>query len=177
MGDVVELVKSMIDPGHMISGILLDGRELEDNEWQAGASRFDSSVLEVETCPVEEYTSTRLRKAPDIVASCFMEFRTARKSFQSGDMKNGNKSLIEAVGALKSFFEWYGTLLQLMSEDERKHWDITNQIEAIADVCKKICQQQLYQSWWALGESLKGELEPSLDQLEDILRKKEALTV
>ena len=34
----------------------------------------------------------------------------------------------------------------------------------------KMSQQQLYQSWWALGETLEKELEPKLDKLEDFCR-------
>jgi hypothetical protein len=44
-------------------------------------------------------------------------------------------------------------------------------VTEISETCKKICQQQLYQSWWALGESLEKELEPKLDKLEDACRK------
>ena len=32
-------------------------------------------------------------------------------------------------------------------------------------------QQQLYQSWWAIGETLEKDLEPKLDALEDQCRK------
>jgi hypothetical protein len=43
-------------------------------------------------------------------------------------------------------------------------------VEDIAECCKRICQQQLYQSWWALGETIEKELEPKLDKLEDFCR-------
>jgi hypothetical protein len=76
-----------------------------------------------------------------------------------------------AVDTLRAFFEWYGTLMQLVPEGERTRIDISSQVREISEICKRICQQQLYQSWWALGESLEKELEPQLDRLEDTCRR------
>jgi hypothetical protein len=106
-----------------------------------------------------------------VVRSCFFEFRDARKGFQDGDTVSGNKRLKVAVDTLRAFFDWYGTLVQLVSETKRGRLDISPQVTEISETCKKICQQQLYQSWWALGESLEKELEPKLDKLEDACRR------
>jgi hypothetical protein len=54
---------------------------------------------------------------------------------------------------------------------KRDRLDISTQVQDISETCKKICQQQLYQSWWALGESLEKDLEPKLDKLEDVCRR------
>jgi hypothetical protein len=86
-------------------------------------------------------------------------------------MITGNKRLKSAVDTLRAFFEWYGTLLQLVPDIKRDKLDISTEVQDISETCKKICQQQLYQSWWALGETLEKELEPKLDKLEDFLRK------
>ena len=61
--------------------------------------------------------------------------------------------------------------MQLVSETKREKLDISSQVVEISETCKKICQQQLYQSWWALGESLEKDLEPKLDKLEDACRR------
>jgi hypothetical protein len=86
-------------------------------------------------------------------------------------MNTGNRMLIEAVNTARAFFEWYGTLLELVPEEERGHYDISKYVAEISSICKTICQQQLYQSWWALGETIEKELEPKLDKLEDHMRK------
>ncbi len=62
-------------------------------------------------------------------------------------------------------------MLDLLPAGNRGVFDIRPQTDEIAEVCKNICQQQLYQSWWAIGETLEKELEPKLDQLEGYLRK------
>jgi hypothetical protein len=169
--DLLELIKSQIDPEHMITSILLDGRDLSDEEWGQKVSELRGETLAVLTGHPDLYVSEKMQDASRVVRSCFFEFRDARKGFQDGDTIAGNKRLKVAVDTLKAFFDWYGTLVQLVSEPKRPKLDITPQVSEITETCKKICQQQLYQSWWALGESLEKELEPKLDKLEDACRK------
>ncbi len=171
VADLVELIKSQIDPDHMITGILLDGRELDDQDWGASTSQFGTAIIEVVTGTPESFVNDRLDKSSEIVRECYMEFRDARKSFQDGKMLQGNQKLVKAVNTLKSFFEWYSTLAELCGEAKRKEMDINSQVTEISEICKRICQQQLYQSWWALGETIGKELEPKLDRLEDFFRK------
>ena len=85
-------------------------------------------------------------------------------------MEDGNRQLVRAVNTLQAFFEWYSTLLEIVPEDERPQFVLDQEINSVSTVCKKICQQQLYQSWWALGETLENELEPALDVMEDRCR-------
>lgn len=169
--DLLELIKSQIDPEHMITSILLDGRDLSDEEWGQKLAELNGETLEVETGHPEIYVSEKMQDASRVVRSCFFEFRDARKGFQDGDTLVGNKRLKVAVDTLKAFFDWYGTLVQLVSDTKREKLDITPQVTEITETCKKICQQQLYQSWWALGESIEKELEPKLDKLEDACRR------
>lgn len=171
VADLVELIKVSIDPDHMITGILLNGRELEEQDWFAPVAQMGTAIFEVETDTLRSFLADRLSKAGDVVKSCYMEFRDSRKCFQNGDMSEGNQRLMTAVNTLRAFFEWYGTLMELMSEEERSSFDISNDVEQLVEVCKRITQQQLYQSWWALGETLERELEPKLDGLEDSCRR------
>jgi hypothetical protein len=169
--DLVELIKSSIDPEHMITSIQIDRRELSDEEWSMTVGQLSGEEIAVLTGRPEVYVSDRIQDASSVVRSCFLEFRDARKGFQDGDMQSGNRRLKVAVDTLRAFFEWYGTLLQLLPERNRGKLDISTQVGDISETCKKICQQQMYQSWWALGESLEKDLEPKLDKLEDVCRR------
>lgn len=170
VADLVELIKSQIDPEHMITGILIDGRDLAEDEWYANVNQLGTSIIEVETGTPEEFVSSRLGRSSDIIRACYMEFRDSRKSFQSGDMNLGNQKLVTAVNTLKAFFEWYNTLLSLVPVQKRSNFEIEKHTLEIMESCQRICQQQMYQSWWALGESLEKDLEPKLDSLEDFCR-------
>ena len=170
--DLIELVKSEIDPEHIITGILIDGRELEDADWVAQLSRYnETTILEIQTATPSEFVSTRMRTAADVVSRCFFKVRDARKGFQTGDHVDGNRKLVEAVKTLKAFVDWYGSILAVTPAEERTRYDNKADVDKIAATCTQICQQQLYQSWWALGETLQSQLEPELDKLEDTCRK------
>jgi len=86
-------------------------------------------------------------------------------------MQGGNQRLVQAVNTAKAFFDWYATIVELAPTEHKKRYDINPQVTEISTICKTICQQQLYQSWWALGETLEKQLEPKLDKLEDHLRQ------
>lgn len=171
IADIVELIKANIDPEHMITAILLNGKELSDDDWLSTTNRFGTAILEVETGRPEDFVVDRMAQASEVVRSCFLQFRDARKAFQDGDMQSGNQRLVNAVNTAKAFFDWYGTIVELAPVQERGKYDISPQVSEISSICKTICQQQLYQSWWALGETLEKQLEPRLDKLEDHLRQ------
>ncbi len=171
MADLVELIKSVIDPEHMITSLLLDGRDLEETDWAANPEQFGTAIVEVETDTPANFVSQRFARSSDIVEACFFEFRAARKQFQTGESVEANKKLGQAVNALQAFFEWYGSLLDLVPAEEKKRYEINEEVSALSEVCKTICQQQLYQSWWALGESIENQLEPLLDKLENKCRQ------
>ncbi len=171
MSELIELIKSWIDPEHMITSITLNGQDLEESDWSGSLAKHNTAIVEIETGTPQGFVADRLSQASAIIRSAFYEFRDARKSFQDGDMQNGNRKLVTAVQTLQAFFEWYGTLMELIPEAERVQYDMSSQVRDISDVCKRICQQQLYQSWWALGEAIERELEPKLDKLEDFCRR------
>ncbi|MCB0354044.1 MAG: hypothetical protein KDD64_10980 [Bdellovibrionales bacterium] len=170
IADIVELIKATIDPDHMITGILVDGNELEEADWSRTPSQLGTQIIEVETGTPVSFVANRLSRTGEIVEACYFEFREARKLFQEGNSADGNKRLIQAVNALQAFFQWYGSLMELLDEGQRQLFDIRDLVEGISETCKQICQQQLYQSWWALGESLQNDLEPKLDQLSSRCR-------
>ena len=172
MTDVVELIKNSIDPTHIISGLKINGRDMTEAEWQGSPSQFAASdVLEVMTGTPEEFVRERTEVTPNLIENTFILFRSARQSFQCGANEEGNKILMIAVRDLKAFFEWYGLLQSVVPSADKAKYDINSQIEFITATCQEICQQQMYQSWWALGKAIQEKLEPALDALELYFRK------
>jgi hypothetical protein len=171
MADLIELLKSSIDPDHMITSILIDGRELDDSDWSASTAKYSAAVLEIQTGLPDEYARRKLSSASGVVRQCFLDFREARKCFQAGDMQPGNQHMVRAVNTLQAFFQWYVSMVELLPKAEQPSYSIQDKVTEITETCKKICEQQLYQSWWALGETIKDKLEPQLDKLEDFCRE------
>ena len=174
LSDLVELVKATIDPEHMITGITLSGRDVDDPDWTAPLSQFAEQTVEFETGTPEDFVKERMHLAPKVMRSIYNEFKDARKRFQDAKSQDANKLLHQAVNALKAFFEWYSALLDLMTPELKQKYDLSGHVTEVSKICTDICQQQLYQSWWALGESIEKRLEPRLDQMEDFLRRQVA---
>lgn len=169
--ELVELIKAFIDPEHIITDLRIDGRDVSDAAWGSTLSQIGTVIVEVDTGPVAEYVRTKMAVAPALLNDLYMQFRSARKLFQTGSAFQGNQELAKAVNTARAFFEWYATMLQLVPTEERSQYDIEKQVTDIGESCKKICQQQLYQSWSSVGETIEKEIEPKIDTLESYCRR------
>lgn len=170
--DVIELIKGSIDPQHIITGLRINGRDLTDAEWENAPTQFsETDILEVDTGTPDQFLQERLAITPSLLENIYILFRSARHSFQSGDTEEGNKVLATGVRDLRAFLEWYCALQVMVPEDLKSKYDIKSQMDEITVICRDICQQQLYQSWWALATSIAERLEPCLDRLESHFRK------
>lgn len=171
IGDIVEMIKATIDPEHMITELALNGQDLNDSDWSARTTQYPTLLLQAHTGTPAQFVRERFSLAWEVVNSMYVQFRDARKCFQAGQVTSGNRQLVGAVSTAKAFFEWYSSILGLVKPEDRKQYDIGEQVVSISETCKELCQQQLYQSWWALSEAISTKLEPQLDKLEDSCRK------
>lgn len=171
IAEIIEMIKASIDPEHMITELVLNGQELQDSDWTARISQFPTVALQAATGTPAQFVRERFSLAWEVVNAMYVQFRDARKCFQAGQITTGNRQLVGAVNTARAFFEWYSSILGLVKPEDRKPYDIGEQVVSISETCKELCQQQLYQSWWALSEAIASKLEPQLDQLEDKCRK------
>lgn len=168
--DLIELVKTVIDPDHMITSIEVDGQPICDDIWNSTLSFVNKAYFDFFTTSPIVYLEEQLSKAPKAVSACYSQFRDARKTFQSGQTFEANQKLLQATDTLKAFFDWYSVLMQLADQNGNRDISLEPNLTEILNTCKNICQLQLYKSWWALGESICNDLEPQLDRLEDKCR-------
>ena len=171
VSDLIELIKTSIDPEHMITEIKLDGKDLPENSWFSSVSSLGTSILEIDTDSPQNYVDDKIRQAPLALQTCYSQFRDARKSFQEGKSKLANQKLVKAVETLNIFFKWYSFIFALMNNNQKSKFEINAYTEDILSTCKSICEQQLYQSWWAISESIEKQLEPKIDKLENFFRE------
>lgn len=169
-GDLIELVKTVIDPDHMIVEIEVNGAPISDDIWSGVLQSVMNSHFDFYTSTRSEYLREQVTKSPKAVQACYVQFRDARKTFQGGDAQGGNQRLGQATETMRSFFDWYSALLLLATDEQKIQMSLEPALSDILNCCKDICQLQLYKSWWALGEKIQNELEPQLDRLEDKCR-------
>jgi hypothetical protein len=167
IAEVVELIKASIDPDSIIVDLQLNGKALQEPDWQSSLAAHQTSVLEVVTGGKEEFVADRLAKSPEIVDMVLNRFQDARNSFTTGNVSAGNTALGGALRDLRAFLDWYNTVLQMMPAHWQSHKDsFLSQISTLNKTCEEMMQQQLYQSWWAIGETIQNKLAPQLGDLK-----------
>lgn len=168
MTDLIELIRASIDPDTMITSVLLGGKELGDVDWRVPLSVHGTQVLEVTTGSRERYLADRFASSVDYVDHIKEEFAFARSCYEEGKNADANNAMIAAVNDLNAFLNWYNTLLSLAPGDLEQQLSLfRDQVTAISRTCEQMLQQQMYNSWWAIGETMKNELEPKLMTLKD----------
>ena len=167
LGDLLELVKSSIDPDTIVTKILLDEKQLTDSDWRVPLAKQGGKSLEIITGTKQVYVDERLSSASMYLDKIIRSYGQARVLFKNGDIQPGNSALSAAVNDTKAFIEWYQTILQLIDNppeaEVAKFEDAVNQL---TDTCEQVLQQQLYRSWWQLADLLERKLEPQLEQIK-----------
>ena len=168
IANLVELVKLTIDPSLIISELRLNDKQLNEVDWRSSLVSLAGSTLQIWTGTRNDYVHDRLGQAEDLVRQIISEFSEAGEKFRLGQAGPANQRFVGAVRDLNAFVTWYQTILSLAPEQlETQVIEFTNHVQSIQGICEQLLQQQLYQSWWALGETVKGRLEPQLQELAD----------
>jgi len=167
LGDLLELVKSSIDPDTIITKILLNENQLTDSDWKIPLAKQGGKSLEIVTGTKQVYIDERLSSASLYLDKIIRSYAQARMLFKNGDVQPANSALQAAVNDTKAFIDWYQTILQLI--DNPPEAEVTKFEEAVlqlSDTCEQVLQQQLYRSWWQLADLLERKLEPQLEQIK-----------
>lgn len=167
MGELVELVKTQIDPDAVIGSLKIEGRDLLESDWRSPLSAQGNRQLEIVTVSKHQFVTERLHQASGYVSHIKNEFDRAKEAFQQGSESDGNTFFGNAVTDLQAFFEWYSVVLEAGFESRPEmRAEVLEQVNVLAGICEQLVQQQLYNSWWALGETIQNKLIPQLCQLE-----------
>ncbi len=169
MGDVLELVKATIDPDSIITSIQFNGESLSDADWTLPLSAHRGRMLQIRTGGKREYLAERIGLAPQILERITEEFADAGGSYRSGFSPNGNSQLGTAVEDLSAFVNWFVALLNMdpprLAPSQQRFSDAVGQLHK---VCEQMLQQQLYNSWWAISETINTKLTPKLNEIRSL---------
>jgi len=167
MSDLVELVKVSIDPDSIITSMLLNEMELTDADWRAPLSVQGDSTLAIATGSKENYVEQRLETSVLYLEHIINEFKHSRACFGEGASNDGNVAFGTAVNDLRAFISWFQAVLELLPtvwENEKQSYN--DKLVEVSGTCEQLLQQQLYQSWWALSDTMEKKLEPQLCELK-----------
>lgn len=172
MADLVEVIKANIDPDTIITELRLQGRELTEADWRVPLSVQGDSTLEVLTGTKEEFVLARLEIAVDYIGQIAENFSTTGQLYKDGKIDDANMALGRSVNDLQAFLGWYATVLEILPPSaEQWKQQYGSQLTDLAQTCEQLVQQQLYQSWWALGETISGKLDGRLNALKALVEQ------
>lgn len=172
LGDIIELVKAMIDPDDIITNMLISGKVIVDADWRSPLTAFQNDTLEFSTGDRNEYVRQRFHAAEGFVSHIIEEFSRAADIYKQGASENANQTLAYSVDDLLAFINWYMSILAFFPHGmEKETEEFDSQVKELQVICEKIVQQQMFYSWWALGEMLKTELIPQLVSLKEFCIK------
>ena len=171
MNDLIELIKATIDPDKIIVGIELNNEPLSEADWNTPLNTMLNAVqnaeLSVMSGNVQDYMKDRFTVAEPYLQHIMAKFSDASQQYRGGQFENANKQLSTAVQDLLAFLNWYMAVMQMKPESYRTEiGEFNNYVKNLQGVCEGMVQQQMFQAWWALGDTLQSKLTPSLDSLK-----------
>ena len=166
MPDLVEFVKSIIDPETIITELKINNFSLTENDWHMPLVAMLNRKISFVTGPLNEYVKDRISNAPSLVDEITVEFSTASNAFHSGASQEGNIHFVNAVKDLNEFLKWYSSLLDLKPEMRNEQTKFLEDMNDLFKICETLHQQQVYQSWWNAGETINNQLKPKLAQIK-----------
>ncbi len=166
LGDLVELIKATIDPDAIITSMSFGGDVLRDRDWMSPLATHTGRTLEVTTGSKRTFLADRMKTAEFFIDQITGEFIEASSLYQNGNFEKGNGNFATAVEDLLAFVNWYNSLLLVDEQGlARELTEFEVHVNEIKKTCEQLLQQQLYQSWWVLAETVKTRLKPQLDNL------------
>lgn len=167
MGELIEFIKTAIDPDVMLTSILFNGEPLSDADWNSPLAVHRGKTLQVLTGTKLGYLADRLGSSADIIAQVITSFLQVADSYRIGYQAEGNQRMTGATNDLLAVINWMGALL--MIDQDRFAVDQAEFKRIIDDItltCEEMLQQQLYSAWWPLADVISNKLIPRLESLK-----------
>ncbi len=169
MGELVEYIKSTIDPSSIIVSLTKDDIPLSDNDWKSNLSALTNSKLEIKTGAKSEFIKIRLEAVGNLVGNLIDRIQETSVLFQNGSIVEANKIFSSCLEDLNALISWLHSIISMDSEFYVTELKIfSGQVKDFRYVAGQLQQQQLFQSWWALGETLTTKLIPLLEAMKTL---------
>ena len=166
MNELVELVKSTIDPLRMISGITLNGQIIKESDWRLPLSIHGNGVLGFETCSREEFLNERIKGAPEILDKISANLKDVSGKFRSGDSMGGNESFAGSIADLEAFVKWYMAVIEVDPSISPSYLDsFSSLMDEMSEVCERMVRNMMTAKWSEVAGSIDLELIPKLEKI------------
>lgn len=163
LGDVVELIKSNIDPDTIITSLLLEGGSLAEADWFAPLVQQNGKRLDVTTGTKRDFLTDRLSVANEFLTAVTAKFSDVERLFDNGLNLAGSSALSKAIKDLHSYINWYFGVLELDPKLRATVFvELSGDIDELKVICEQLFQHQLFNAWQGISGTIKDRLIPQL---------------
>lgn len=169
VGELIEYVKSSIDPDAIILSLTRDEEPLSEADWKCPLSSLSQSQVRITTGSRTTFYQDRLQLTGAIAETLSDTFAEIAKLFKTGMQNNAHEAFATSLEDLNAFVGWFYSILSM---DEQifatELSDFTQMVEEFKGTCMFLQQQQLKQSWWAIGDIIEQQIIPLMDRCKSL---------
>ena len=161
LSNLVEYVKSSIDPETIIVSLTKNNEPLLDSDWRNPISLQSDMVLSFVTGSKLLFVDERLVLGEEILESFISKIEACAQSFKQLRVHSANKEFGLFIEDLSAFVNWLNSIF--LMDKNRFESEIASYKELVSDlekVCGAVQNQQMTSSWWALGDALTNKMLP-----------------
>ncbi len=169
VGELVEYVKSTIDQATIIVSLTKDDEPLLDSDWKRSLSSLKDSTVDIKTGSKADFIQTRLNTVKDLVEAIMGDLGNISGLFKANRAMEANQEFSNVLEDLNALMSWMYSILSM--EPDTFTLEITEFSGVVRDLkyaCGQMQQQQLFQSWWALGETIDKKVVSLLETVKEI---------
>lgn len=170
LGELVEYVKSSIDPETIIVSLTKNDQPLSDLDWRNPLTSQVDMRLSFTTGSKSTFIKERFQLGADILSNFKDKIEICAQSFKQLRVHSANKEFGTFVSDLNAFVSWMHSIYLL---DQEKYSDdistYSNYVNQLEQICIALQNQQITSSWWALGDSLINKLLPLVKNIEELV--------
>jgi hypothetical protein len=169
ISELVEYIKSSIDPDTIILSLTKDNHPLSENDWVMPLQAFKESKVEIKTGSKESFINERLNMVDSISDELYDKVSEVSKLFRHGAEDEAHEPFAAVLNDLNAFVGWLYSVY--MIEKEMFSDEIAN-FHEIVDEMKSACfdlqSYQMQQSWWNLGDILDLKILSLLERIKEL---------
>ncbi len=169
VGELVEYIKSSIDPDAIILSLTKDDEPLSENDWMMPLQSFNQSRFDIVTGSKNDFVKNRLEMVEPILEEMHHNFSEISRFFKQGEEEKGHEPFASSLNDLNAFVGWLHSVYLV---DEELFSMELQEFEAIIEGLKKTCLDvqayQMQQSWWNLGDILDLKVLSTLEQIREM---------
>lgn len=166
MGELVELVKTTIDPVRMITSITLNGKSIEESDWRLPLSIHGAGQLAFETSSKEDFLEERIKGAPDILEQVISSFTAVSEGFRDNDSAQTNEKFASALEDLEAFINWYLAVVEVDSKIDPNYLEsFSGLLNEMSAICDGMVRDMMTAKWADVAKAIDLQLVPKLEKI------------